>query len=129
MIGNRCLLDTSIIIHAFKKNNNVVDRLESIAEIYVPTIVEGELFYGAYRSADPAKHISLIRSFMLNCRSVVPDRTTAEIYGAVKATLVKKGRPIPENDIWIAAISQQYNMPLYTTDKHFQEIDGISILK
>jgi len=127
MTGNKCLLDTSIIIHSFKKKNDVGEKLDSIEEIYVPVIVVGELHYGIYKSADPYRHLAQVKSFLSNCRILSADFDTADIYGNIKATLTKKGKPIPENDIWIAAFAQQYNLPLYTKDKHFSEILTIAL--
>jgi tRNA(fMet)-specific endonuclease VapC len=129
MTGNKCLLDTSVVIHSFKKNNAIGEQLDTIAEIYVPVTVIVELYYGAYKSSNPLKHISQIQSFLINCKILLPDAATADAYGNIKAALIKKGKPIPENDIWIAAIACQYNLPLFTTDHHFSEIDNISLLK
>lgn len=47
-------------------------------------------------------------------------------YGLIKASLRKKGKPIPENDIWIAAIAMQHSLVVATRDKHFDEVDGLS---
>jgi tRNA(fMet)-specific endonuclease VapC len=52
---------------------------------------------------------------------------TATVYGIIKASLRKKGKPILENDIWIATLAKQYELILITRDKHFNEIDGLSI--
>lgn len=125
MTGSKCLLDTSVIINAFRENNAVSAQLDAVGEIYVPLIVIGELFYGAYKSADPDKHITRMQHFLNNCISLHPDAMTADFYGTTKAALMKKGKPIPENDIWIAAMARQYNLPLFTTDKHFSEVEGI----
>jgi tRNA(fMet)-specific endonuclease VapC len=54
------------------------------------------------------------------------DENTAKFYGSIKAALRKKGKPIPENDIWIAAIAQQYDLILITRDNHFSEIDNLN---
>ena len=129
MTGSKCLLDTSVIIHAFKNNNTVAEKLNAIMDVYVPVAVVGELYYGAYKSADPEKHIKQIQSFLLNCKVLAPDLLTGDVYGHVKAALIKKGKPIPENDIWIAAMARQHNLPLFTTDNHFIEIDNLSLLK
>ncbi len=50
---------------------------------------------------------------------------TSKYYGTIKAALRKKGRPIPENDIWISALALQHNLTLATRDKHFDEVDGL----
>jgi tRNA(fMet)-specific endonuclease VapC len=44
MTGSKCLLDTSVIIHSFKRNNTFTEKLNSIADIYVPVLVVGELY-------------------------------------------------------------------------------------
>lgn len=48
MNGSKCLLDTSVIIHVFRKHNAVSGQLDGMKEIYVPVTVVGELYYGAY---------------------------------------------------------------------------------
>jgi tRNA(fMet)-specific endonuclease VapC len=126
MIGSKCLLDTSVIIQTFRTLNTVSGILDDVAEVHVPIIVIGELFYGAFRSSDPAKHINRLQLFLSNCIVLHPDKQTAELYGKIKAALMQKGKPIPENDIWIAATALQSQLPLYKTDKHFREVDGIA---
>jgi tRNA(fMet)-specific endonuclease VapC len=42
--------------------------------------------------------------------------------------LKSAGKPIPENDIWIAALSMQHNIPLVTSDSHFKYIKGLNLL-
>ena len=53
------------------------------------------------------------------------DTATARQYGLIKNLLRTKGRPIPENDIWIAAVAQQYQLTLISRDEHFREVDGL----
>lgn len=48
--------------------------------------------------------------------------------GIIKEELRKKGKPIPENDIWIAALARQYNLQLVTKDEHFQYINALMLL-
>jgi tRNA(fMet)-specific endonuclease VapC len=61
-------------------------------------------------------------SLVLEC-----DTDTARYYGELKSLLKLNGTPIPENDIWIAAIAKQHQLVLITRDKHFNSIDVISI--
>jgi len=58
----------------------------------------------------------------------MPDLATAEHYGGIKTTLRKKGKMIHENDIWIAAVAIQHNLPLFTADKQFKEIDDLLLI-
>ena len=55
------------------------------------------------------------------------DTATAQQYGDIKNQLRAKGRPIPENDIWIAAIAMQYQLTLVARDGHFHEVDGLQV--
>lgn len=128
MTGNKCLLDTSIIIHSFKSHNDIVQKLDSFDEVFVPVFVVGELLFGAYKSSNPEKNLLQISLFLNNCAIINPNNVTAEYYGKVKAFLYQRGKPLPENDIWIAAIVKQYDLPLYTTDKHFTEVEGITLV-
>jgi tRNA(fMet)-specific endonuclease VapC len=59
--------------------------------------------------------------------SVIPVSVdVAKEYGVVKQELRQKGRPIPENDIWIAATARKLNLVLVTRDRHFDEVDGLT---
>ncbi len=86
------------------------------------------MFYGAYKSSDTVKHLNQIQKFLSNCAVIQIDSTTSEFYGRIKTARYLKGKPIPENDIWIAASALQHNLPLFTSDEHFQEIDGINFV-
>lgn len=55
------------------------------------------------------------------------DENTAHFYAAIKVALRKQGKPIPENDIWIAALAKQHKLLIVTNDKHFKEVTGIKI--
>ena len=55
------------------------------------------------------------------------DVSTARHYGKIRELLRAKGRPIPENDIWIAAHAQQYDLTLVSRDAHFSAVEGIRI--
>jgi predicted nucleic acid-binding protein len=59
------------------------------------------------------------------CRVLSVDARTAEHY-AIRAELKKDGRPIPENDIWIAAIASQHAMPVLSRDHHFDAVGGLT---
>jgi tRNA(fMet)-specific endonuclease VapC len=55
------------------------------------------------------------------------DSATSTCYAAVKFDLRQKGRPIPENDVWIAAIARQYGLRLISRDAHFEKVDGLDL--
>jgi tRNA(fMet)-specific endonuclease VapC len=129
MSGNSCLLDTNIIIALFNGEKGIAQKLDKYDEVLVPAIVAGELYFGAKSSNAKAKNAQKINIFLNNCTLLNIDRNTAEFYGDIKSILKKKGKPIPENDIWIAALAIQYNLPIITRDAHFKEVAGLMLHK
>ncbi len=59
---------------------------------------------------------------------LVPDESTPEVYGRISAQLAQAETPIPQNDIWIAAIALQSGLPLATADAHLQNVTGLTVL-
>ena len=53
------------------------------------------------------------------------DRHTARLYAEIREELRVNGTPIPENDIWIAALARQYHLPILSQDRHFDVVDGL----
>ena len=96
--------------------------------IYVPWVVLGELHYGALRAQRREAQLALIRDFLQTAIVLLPDRSTSERYGQVKAELAGMGRLIPDNDIWIAAMARQFDLPAVTRDGHFAAVPALSTL-
>lgn len=94
-------------------------------EFYITSTILGELYYGAYRSGRVVENLKRIEVFKQRCQTLACDAQTAQEYGRLRQALAAKGRPIPENDIWIAAIALQYGLPLVMRDQHFQVVDGL----
>lgn len=61
------------------------------------------------------------------CIVLEVDADTAKYFGEIVAELYKKGKPIPTNDVWIAASAKQHNLTLITKDKHFEEVRELSL--
>ncbi|GGC21115.1 nucleic acid-binding protein [Parapedobacter defluvii] len=126
MTGSNIILDTNIVIELFKGNPNVIKQLGVLPLVKISTVVLGELLLGAYRSSNFAKHVAQINGFLKKCELIGTDANTANAYAMIKAALLSKGKPIPENDIWIAAIARQHNLTLITRDAHFRQVEDIS---
>lgn len=122
------LLDTNVII-AYMAGDAAADRLVSSAdEVFVPVVAIGELHHGALKSGRVAENVLRLEEFA-SAEIVLPcDVSTAWHYGEIKIGLTAKGRPIPENDIWIAAIARQFGLTVASFDHHFQEVDQIEVV-
>ena len=124
-MNGRYLLDTNIIIAFFGSELVVKNNLAQANEVFIPSIAVGELCYGARKSGRSKENLERIEEFIANNTVLECNTETSRIYGEIKNQLRLKGRPLPENDIWIAAISLQYNLILVTRDAHFQEVENL----
>jgi tRNA(fMet)-specific endonuclease VapC len=121
------LLDTNIVIDLLGRNEATETQLAEASTVYIPSIVLGELYYGSYKSTRVESNLAKLERFAAKSAVLNCDNDTARYYGQIKNELRRKGKPIPENDIWIAAISMQYGINLVTRDAHFAEIAGLSL--
>lgn len=102
-------------------------NLDQAPEVFVPAIVFGELFFGAAKSSRPHENSARLEEFAVG-RIILPcDLQVAREYGRLKQDLRAKGKPIPENDIWIAALATSPDLVLATRDRHFRDVDGLII--
>lgn len=93
----------------------------------------GELYFGAYLYTyrhNSTKFLDIYDAFYMRyCNEILYcDDETARIYGAISAELTAKGGIMQQNDMWIAALSRQYNLTLATMDSDFQRIPGLSFV-
>jgi tRNA(fMet)-specific endonuclease VapC len=127
MSGKRFLLDTNIIIDFLQGRDDLKDKFLSSGYIAIPHIVTGELYYGAELSNNSIKNLKNLKSFLKSFDILSSDDITSSFYAKIKKQLKIRGNPIPENDIWIAALALQYDLILATNDKHMQLIDKLSV--
>jgi len=127
-MSGKYLLDTNIVIALFADESAVKESLGNAQEVFIPGVVIGELFYGAHKSARAKENLARIDEFASSNLVLGCDTETARIYGDVKNALRVKGHPIPENDIWIAAIAIQHNLTLVSRDGHFKEIENLKVV-
>ncbi len=127
MSGNSGLLDTNIIIDIFSGNSRIADRVNKLEQLFINTIVLGELFIGINRVNNKSKHLKKLETFLKLCTVLDVDPDTSRYFGEIVAMLHRKGKPIPTNDVWIAASAMQHNLQLLTSDNHFKEIEGLSL--
>ena len=120
-------LDTSVAIQLLNGNEAVVEKVSRLSNVLLPLPVVGELLFGAENSGRPLKNLTRYLQFIETCTVVPMTRETARCYSQVRLSLKRKGKPIPENDVWIGAQSLENQWTLVTRDKHFEHIDGIQV--
>ncbi|HNS21445.1 MAG TPA: type II toxin-antitoxin system VapC family toxin [Sedimentisphaerales bacterium] len=127
-MNGRYLLDTNVIIALLAGEAGVGSGLATADEVFFPSTGIGELYYGARKSSRPSENLARIDELVLTNAVLACDSETARRYGEIKHALRIKGRPLPENDIWIAALARQYDLTLVTRDTHFEQIDNLNLI-
>ena len=127
---NKVLIDTNIYSYAMRGHKEVIAYLQQVTEIGISAISIGELFSGFKAGNKELKNRQELNVFLDSPRVILysVDEVTAEFYSEILNQLKKQGIPIPTNDIWIAAVSLQYGLPIYTFDQHFKHIAGLLLV-
>ena len=121
------LIDTNIYTHALKGDPQVVSVLQRTAMIAITSISLGELLSGFKGGNQEHKNRAELEEFLdaPRVRLYGVSENTAEFYADILNRLKEAGRPIPTNDIWIAAVAFEHGFKLYSKDHHFQYIQGL----
>ena len=126
-MSGRYLLDTNIIIGLLARDAAILAHLSQADAILLPSIVLGELYYGARKSGRAAANIARLDAMAATIPVLGCDTRAARRYGEIKDQLRRKGQPIPENDIWIAAIALAHGLTLVTRDAHLSHIETLEV--
>ena len=99
------------------------------AEQFTSAVVIGELYSGAFRSRDFARHLENIEQRVRPAISVLPyDAITARIYGRLRAHLEGGGKRLADADLQIAATALQHDLELITGNlRHFDRVPDLVI--
>ena len=129
MPGVEFVADTSAVILFQNGHPGAEDLFSKASRVYLPFTVRGELLFAAYNSKRAKTNLEHLEVFFAGCQSIQSDNHIEEEYAKTKLILRRKGRPIPENDIWIAACAKTRKLPLLCHDAHFDEIDDLQKIK
>lgn len=126
-MSGKALLDTNVVIALFAGEPTVVQYLQKCSAVFLCVPVVGELRYGALASFRVHENLNRLDEFARTLLVLSCDPGTSVSYAEVKYGLRKKGRPIPENDVWIAAIARQHGLKVVSRDIHFSDIENLDV--
>ena len=123
----RTLLDSNAYSLLMRGHEQVAELVRMSENVLLSAIVVGELMYGFRWGSRFDRNAADLRAFLGSPYvSFVPvGSITADRYSRIAASLRAKGRPIPTNDIWIAAQAMETGAELISDDEHFRHVDGI----
>lgn len=120
-------LDTSVAVRFLNGNATITARVLALPEVILPMITVGELLFGAENSTRPLQNLPRYLEFISACIVAPLGRETAAVYAQTRLALKRKGRPIPMNDVWIAAQCLEHGWVLVTDDTDFDYVDGLIV--
>lgn len=122
------ILDTNALSAFADGSAGLLRVIKDCPELSVPVVALGEYFFGIRRSRYRARYERWLQA-NLSLFNVLPaGQETARRYAEVREELQKAGRPIPSNDVWIAALAREYNLPVLSRDAHFQFVAGLRLV-
>ena len=126
----KMLIDTNIYSHALRGDPETVSVLQRANKIGICSISIGELLSGFRGGSRERENREELEEFLdaprVQLYSI--DENTAEFYADILHGLRERGTPIPTNDIWIASVSFQHGLKLFSKDQHFKNISGLMLI-
>ena len=119
------ILDTNALSACAEEDASLMEILAGAQELALPVIVIGEFRYGIAQSRHSARYQRWLDGLIADCSVLGVEEQTTHYYAAINLDLRKAGKPIPTNDLWIAALCRQHKLPLLSRDRHFDAVSGI----
>jgi predicted nucleic acid-binding protein len=119
------ILDTNALSAAADYDSSALEIVARADRLAVPVVVLGEYRLGVAQSRHRASYENWLREWISSVSVLDIDEETTHFYAAIGLELKKKGRPIPANDLWIAALCRQHSLPLLSRDHHFDVVPGV----
>jgi tRNA(fMet)-specific endonuclease VapC len=118
------ILDTNALSAAADDDPGVIAQLARADELAIPVIVLGEYRHGIAQSRNRATYENWLAGLLQDCAVLDITEPATHCYAEITLELKRKGKPIPTNDIWIAALCRQHSFPLLSRDRHFDLVAG-----
>lgn len=124
----RVLLDTNACSALLRGHHGLADRVRQSEQVLISAIVAGEMLFGFRHGSHYGANAGRLERFLANPYVELLPVTivTADRYARIAAALRRKGRPLPTNDIWIAAHAMESGADLLSFDEHFAHVDGLA---
>lgn len=119
------ILDTNAVSALLAGDAALPEVLGPALRHHLPVIVIGEYRYGLLRSRHRRRLEPLLEDLIRESIILAVDEDTATAYAAIRDELRRAGRPIPENDLWIAALARQHGESVVSRDDHFDDVSGL----
>ena len=119
------ILDTNALSAAADRAPSALEVVAHAEHLALPVIVLGEYRLGIAQSRHRTTYESWLREWVASVTVLDVDEGTTRSYAAIGLELKRQGKPIPTNDLWIAALCRQHSLPLLSRDRNFDLVPGL----
>jgi len=119
------ILDTNAVSALLTGDRGLTRVLPASERHHLSLPVIAQYQFGLLGYKDQTRSQSLFRRLESKCIVLYPDRETADWYAAIRHDLKKRGKPIPESDLWIASLARQYSLEIVSRDQHFDFVEKV----
>lgn len=123
----RVALDTNRITDLFHGDLELAEQLGTAEEVWIPLFALGEIKAGFQGGTQQRRNETLLNRLLAKptVGVLLPGRETSEHYARIFVQLRRAGTPVPDNDLWIAALVLEHDLVLITRDRHFERIPQV----
>ena len=119
------IVDTNALSAIADGDSEIEEFIERASLVAIPVIVLGEYRFGIMQSKRRTQHERWLRESLPSYRILDLTEETSQHYAALRVELKRTGKPIPSNDLWIAALCRQHDLSILSRDRHFDLVPGI----
>jgi len=116
------ILDTNAICAMAEGDTDLERILPDAPSQFIPVICLGEYRAVVVRSRAREELEEWLRELEESRRVLLVERETARYYAEIVADLRSRGCMIPMNDVWIASLALQHDLPVLSRDEHFDQV-------
>lgn len=119
------ILDTNALSAWADGHAGIEMPLRSSSRLITPSVVLGEYYFGIRQSRQRRHYEDWLRRYLPLTEIATITAATASSYADIRLELKQRGKPVPSNDAWVAALARQHGEPILSNDKHFDLISGV----
>ena len=126
-MSRRFLLDTNVVIDHIGGFHVLPETVSKSETMFFSQVSIGEYKAGLGDTPKGRRDREALEEFLRlsNVVEITLSPATTDLYAKVFRSLREAGRPIPINDIWLAAQALEHGAVLVTRDRHFSAVANL----
>ena len=109
-------------------DKDLLHLIRSESDLAIPVVALGEYLYGIHQSRLRQRYEHWLHANLSLFEVLTVKSETAQRYAEIRRELKTAGQPIPTNDLWIAALAREHELPVVSRDRHFGAVRGLRLL-